>query len=245
MKRYDASIKTDLLAAEQSVLNILKDSISSMKMLDIGVGGGRTTAHFLPKVREYVGVDISKGMIDACRQLFSERSDKAKFAVCDASAMDFFEKEQFDFVLFSFNGIDHVPVNLRARVFQEVKRVLKPGGYFCFSTHNIQSVESLNKIELYKSPFWSGVSILKALFVSLLNRNLKKIKSEDTALVKEWLDFEFYSTFYIKPKIQIQQLEELGFIEARTFGGDGVEITSSDVLKANLERWIYYLAKKK
>ena len=35
-------------------------------MLDIGVGTGRTTMHFAGLVKEYVGVDYSSALIQAC-----------------------------------------------------------------------------------------------------------------------------------------------------------------------------------
>lgn len=38
-----------------------------MTMLDIGVGAGQTTPYFAQSVKEYIGIDYSSQMIQACR----------------------------------------------------------------------------------------------------------------------------------------------------------------------------------
>ena len=55
VKEY--SIQTTLHKPEQTILNILKPILPNMKMLDIGVGAGRTTIQFAPLVKEYIGID--------------------------------------------------------------------------------------------------------------------------------------------------------------------------------------------
>ncbi|NEO84845.1 MAG: class I SAM-dependent methyltransferase, partial [Spirulina sp. SIO3F2] len=39
-----------LQAAEQAILKQLQPQLATMRMLDLGVGGGRTTHHFAPRV---------------------------------------------------------------------------------------------------------------------------------------------------------------------------------------------------
>ena len=41
-----------------------------LDLLDIGVGGGRTTQHLAPPAKRYVGVDYSAGMVALCQQRF-------------------------------------------------------------------------------------------------------------------------------------------------------------------------------
>jgi ubiquinone/menaquinone biosynthesis C-methylase UbiE len=43
-----------------------------MKMLDIGVGRGRTTMHFAQAAEEYWAIDYSEEMIAACRERFRD-----------------------------------------------------------------------------------------------------------------------------------------------------------------------------
>ena len=64
--RYYARL-TALQPAERTILTLLQKRLSKMKMLDLGVGAGRTTNYFAPLVAEYIGVDYSAEMIAACR----------------------------------------------------------------------------------------------------------------------------------------------------------------------------------
>jgi ubiquinone/menaquinone biosynthesis C-methylase UbiE len=132
---------TELQAPERTILELLRDRLPRMKMLDIGVGGGRTTGHFAPLVKEYIGIGYSEEMIAACKRRHLDCT-RVSFAVCDARAMRVFADETFDFILFSFNGIDYIPHQDRLQVFAEVRRVGRPGALFYFSTHNLQALQN-------------------------------------------------------------------------------------------------------
>src|SRR2546430_7085903 len=82
------------------------DRLAYMRMLDIGVGRGRTTAHFGSLVKEYTGIDYSPRMIEACRQQFRYAKVPFRFEVGDARDLHVFGDGVFDFILFSFNGLD-------------------------------------------------------------------------------------------------------------------------------------------
>ena len=69
-----------------------------------------------------------------CEQLYPG----VKFATVDARSMKEYRDGQFAFVIFSFNGIDSVPPEDRLAILKECHRVLRPGGLFAFSTHNIE-----------------------------------------------------------------------------------------------------------
>jgi SAM-dependent methyltransferase len=54
--------------------------------------------------------------------------DAAQLAFRDAS---------FDHALFSFNGLDYIyPYSRRIQTFLEIRRVLRPGGWLIYSSHN-------------------------------------------------------------------------------------------------------------
>src|SRR5437867_4307321 len=65
--------ESELQKPEEVVLTMLRDRLKEMRMLDIGVGAGRTTFHLAPLVKEYIGVDYSQKMIEACKRRFPER----------------------------------------------------------------------------------------------------------------------------------------------------------------------------
>lgn len=104
-----------------------------LAILDMGVGGGRTTPYLAKSARRYVGADYSQGMVDSCRARFPS----IEFHLCDATNMAPFADGEFDVVVFSFNGIDVIESDEgRQRCLLETARVLRPGGVFIFSSHN-------------------------------------------------------------------------------------------------------------
>jgi ubiquinone/menaquinone biosynthesis C-methylase UbiE len=108
-----------------------------MSVLDLGVGGGRTTKYLSTIASRYVGVDYSESMIRSCQDKFPGLD----FRLADASDLSLFSDESFDAVVFSFNGLDYVlPHEKRLRCLRECARVMRPGSVFIFSSHNPRSI---------------------------------------------------------------------------------------------------------
>jgi ubiquinone/menaquinone biosynthesis C-methylase UbiE len=108
-----------------------------MAILDVGVGGGRTTSYLSRKASRYVGVDYSEEMILLCRDKFPE----LEFLIVDASDLATFSDGSFDAIVVAFNGLDYVlPAEKRWQCLRECDRVLKAGGVFIFSSHNPRSI---------------------------------------------------------------------------------------------------------
>lgn len=109
----------------------------SMAVLDLGVGGGRTTPELSRRACRYIGLDYSKEMVEVCRKKFPE----LEFVHGDACNLSKFGAGSFDAVVFSFNGIDYFnTAEQRLRCIQECNRVLRDGGIFIFSTHNRRAI---------------------------------------------------------------------------------------------------------
>jgi len=121
-----------LQPAEAAILERHRDEIAGARILDLGVGGGRTTAFLAALGRSYVGIDYSGEMVERCRKRFPA----ARFEVADAADLSRFADSSFEFVLFSYNGIDAVGHAQRLRILAEVRRVLAGDGLFLFSSHN-------------------------------------------------------------------------------------------------------------
>jgi ubiquinone/menaquinone biosynthesis C-methylase UbiE len=106
-------------------------------ILDLGVGGGRTTPYLSRLASRYVGVDYAPNMVAACREKFPQ----LEFLVADATNLASLADGSFDSVVMAFNGIDAlVPSEARRRCLAEIHRVLKNGGVFIFSSHNPRAV---------------------------------------------------------------------------------------------------------
>jgi SAM-dependent methyltransferase len=117
---------------EEVALGVAAPLIRSQRVLDIGVGGGRTVGLLALLTDHYIGVDYSPEMVAACRARYPTKD----FRVVDARDMSRFEDGSFEFVFFSHNGIDTVGEQDRKRIYQEVHRVLTEDGLFAFSTLN-------------------------------------------------------------------------------------------------------------
>ncbi len=128
-----------LLEPERRILDVLRPSLHGGRMLDMGVGAGRTTLHFAPLVASYLGVDVSRPMVDAAAARFDDRFHRdCRFAEGDARRLPELETASFDVVLFSFNGIDLVGDHAdRLACLAEMARLSRPGGAFVFSSHNL------------------------------------------------------------------------------------------------------------
>jgi ubiquinone/menaquinone biosynthesis C-methylase UbiE len=108
-----------------------------MAVLDLGVGGGRTTPYLSSVASRYVGVDYSEAMVGACRKKFPNLD----FVLADASDLSTFDDASFDAIVFAFNGLDYVvPDEKRSQCLRECRRVLCDGGILIFSSHNPRAI---------------------------------------------------------------------------------------------------------
>ena len=117
---------------EQAAVEHVAAQVRSRPILDIGVGAGRTTTLLRAISCDYVGIDYTKEMVDACRA----KHPDARIEHMDARDLSAFADNQFALVVFSFNGIDAVELADRHKILREVHRVLQPGGLFIVSAHN-------------------------------------------------------------------------------------------------------------
>ena len=228
---------------EETIFNIFKDRFKAMKVLDIGVGGGRTTLCLAKVSKEYVGIDYSENMIRACKKRFSGTDSHISFKVCDVRSMKVFEDNYFDFILFSFNGIDYISHEDRLKSLQEIKRIVKKDpGYFVFSTHNIQNIDKHFSLGITMNPLKLAQRIHKVLRLRIANKDYKKLSKEKYALITD-IDYQFmFETYYIKPKEQIRQLSGLGFNNISVYSlVDGSKIEDQSKLDTITDNWLYYL----
>jgi ubiquinone/menaquinone biosynthesis C-methylase UbiE len=232
---------TYLHPPERTILNLVAGVIKGGKMLDIGVGGGRTTLHFAPLVHEYVGIDYAEKMIEACHQRFRPPPPNVLFKVAEAKDLRAFRSGYFDFVLASFNCIDYsASHDDRLKTLQEMRRVCRNGGLVCFSTHNLLYGE-LFKIKLDKNPSRAAAALYQHLWLLILNGDRTRLTKRDYAWIRDEAHAFSLKTYYIKPLKQVEQLEALGFENIRIFRLDGSEVAPGSDLSALRDGWLYYL----
>jgi ubiquinone/menaquinone biosynthesis C-methylase UbiE len=240
------SRNADLQPPEKTIVQILGWMLPKAKMLDVGVGAGRTTEYFAPLVKSYSAFDFSEGMIDQCKKRFASRFPEARFEVGDAKDLHAFENEKFDFILFSFNGVDYMPVASRVQFLQKARRLLAPGGYLAFSTHNIFSLRRLT----LRSAFQFRWNMVEALARVARRMKVRTINAEALRSL-ETSDFVFFNDgthdfglkqCFIRPSYQIQMLRECGWNNIRAFElGSGKEHATEKEICSTEDGWIYFL----
>lgn len=223
-------------AAELAMFEPLNDELRAGRLLDIGIGAGRTTAYLFPKVGHYVGVDYSHGLVDAARELYPD----ADIQWCDARDMSAFADASFDFVNFSFNGLDSLDHEGRLQVLAEVRRVLEPGGHWMFSSHNRDYRR--RGLMPWQPPFKPGrVMLKKSVYALLSHQNWRRLRKEqvetpDYALVNDEAHHYSLLHYYVSPQAQIAQLEAAGFEDVRVWDQWGAPLEGSSPESI----WLYY-----
>lgn len=100
-------------------------SLSGANTIEAMAGGGETTAYLLEKGARVTGVDISQEQMD----LFHNRFPNCE-ARCASMLSTGLASNSYDCVVV-LGGLHHLHPNLDGAI-QEIHRVLKTGGYFCF-----------------------------------------------------------------------------------------------------------------
>src|SRR6185437_3215205 len=184
---------------------------------------------FAQHAASYLGVDYSAGMIEACRVRFADKP--WQFQVADARDLPF-DDASFDFVLFSYNGIDAVPHEDRRRVLGQTYRVLREGGLFAFSSHNLAHAPAL----LSLGPTLHPRAVLRYLWFRRANPPLREIRKRDWVVLRDRGLRGSVESYYVSRDEQLRQLTAAGFGHVQVFQLDG------DVAPLGAtDPWLYYL----
>jgi len=259
-----------LLPPERAILDRIADRITDARMLDIGVGGGRTTTHLAHRVRRYVGIDVSAAMIAACRRRFEDRvSDRLRFLVADARDLAPFETGSFDVVLFSWQGIDSIDLEGRVMALREIRRVCASGARFAFSSDNIlwardqrSFVRSIRRAmsrgdgsrDLRAVPHEIVRAISSTRRIRMINHSAS-LRGGQGQFIYRRPRFELNSEGFadpgelieidgcvIAPSAQVAQLGDCGFRNVRIFDPGGSDVTARSDRSLRRWEWLYYLA---
>lgn len=228
----------DLQISERSILEELRSELPYWRMLDIGVGTGRTTKHFAGLVKEYVGVDYSSALMKACRKKFPEY----RIEWADARNLSLFDDSYFDFVLFSFNGIDAVEHKDRLAILREIRRVLRKGGYFCFSTLNLNSWHLKPPFRFSKNP----ATLYRSAYNFLLNHKVWSTIKQNRSKAQHMMAYFRYKDFLVRdyfstPSEQLKQLKDAGFSDTKAYGLNSGKVVRDPINM--LDYYVYFLTK--
>ena len=113
------------------------------RVLDAMCGGGQATSYLHTQGCELVGLDLSPSQIEAY---------KKRWPNCEAHCASILKSglpaNSFDVVVIT-GGLHHIHPHLYAAV-DEIHRVLKPGGYFCFMEPHAESLPDIARKIWYR-----------------------------------------------------------------------------------------------
>lgn len=235
---YASIVHEQLNDQELAGLHSVIDHIRNGRILDIGVGAGRTTNGLLAISENYLGVDYVPEMIERCTQKFPG----IRFQQADARSMKQLDDGTFDLIFFSCNGISMVDHPGRLAILSEARRLLSVGGIFIFSTCNMDSPQyrlrfSFPSFRPSKNPL--KIVARTAVFVTatitrLANRARfyrHQVKTAEYAVLNDVCHNYRTMLYFITPDSQRKQLLASGFnqrIDCYDLAGRPIESRSDD-----------------
>jgi ubiquinone/menaquinone biosynthesis C-methylase UbiE len=230
-------------------------------VLDLGVGGGRTTTYLSALAGRYVGVDYSTEMISACRAKFP----RLTFLQANAADLSMLEDSSFDVICFSFNGLDYLaPLENRQKCLLECNRLLRMDGKFIFSSHNpravvVRSEWSARRVRAFSRKLVGRRSLFYNLIVSAttvakgISSSLQALTATCKRICCRATQGAFFTgegfmmdsihggltTHYCTPDRAISQCREFGF--------ECVQVTGDDYPRPSWlysTDWYYYVCTK-
>ncbi len=136
VRHYEkAAVQIGLWESEKEVFS--KQFGPNDRLIDVGTGTGRIALALCEMGYRYVmGIDPSKEMIKSARRIARLHEFSVAFKVGDATRLKF-EDNLFDGAIFGFNGLMQIPGREQRRMaLREVRRVIRPGGSFVFTSHD-------------------------------------------------------------------------------------------------------------
>jgi len=130
-----ASAELGLWLSEEKIFTRIFNPQDSILELGCGVGRIALGLHELG-YRNVIGVDYARAMVVRARQLAKTLEYSVPFRTGDATELEF-EDNVFDGAIFGFNGLMQIPQSARrAAALREIFRVIRPGAWFVFTTHD-------------------------------------------------------------------------------------------------------------
>ena len=147
--------------------------LTEKKILDVGCGAGGITVSLVKDygAKEVIGVDVEEDVVNSAikRVVKNRLKDKIEILLIGKSNLPF-EDNCFD-IVFSKDSFVHIPD--KEKIFSQVFKVLKPGGFFVFSDWLISHDQKPSKeMEYYLKLEDLGFGMA---FLSYIAKLLKKV----------------------------------------------------------------------
>ena len=217
-----------LCQAETMILLRHRDAFAGKRVLDLGVGSGRTTRFLLPFAASYTGVDLSPHMLARCHRAFPA----ARLLELDIRELGKLGDERFDFVMASWAVLDALTPDDRLKSLRRIAALTATGGMFVLSAHNRDSAIAGQKPAMVWSKRPDRLA-RELVHFAIARRNFARMKhlrqeTPDHALFNDMAHRWQGVFYYIDRAAQMSQLARAGFDVIEMIGEDGRTVGSSD-----------------
>lgn len=199
--------------------------------LDIGIANGIFAIPLSRKVREILGIDVSPEMLMACRRSL-EAERVTNVSIYERSATNLLFPDSFFDVVYSFATLVLVPDVERA--YQEIVRVLKPGGYALVDITGKSNLSRIYWAGYYRKLGHWGINFytltrIKDIFRSL---NMEVLEIYSKGFTDQWKYVPLLNKLSILDKIFHSSIRE-----------PDLDHKISQKLPALANRWVFVLKK--
>lgn len=186
------------------------------KTLDIGCGAGRVTIPLHERGFQVIGIDYAEKMIDAAKVL----NEAIDYRIGDILSTQF-EDQEFDNVIFSFNGLMLIGTyNERLLAMKEIRRILKQNGKFIFTTPYLD-----NKVD---KSYWTEKA--ESLNINLIDMTWEQqLKLGDEYLEDYGNEFFLHVPFLTEVKKMIKEAGMEIRFSTRRLDYSGIEIMEDEL----------------
>jgi SAM-dependent methyltransferase len=186
------------------------------RVLDLGVGAGRTTYTFGAVAGHYIGLDYLQEMVDLANASVP-RDAHVSLMEGDARDLSHFPESSFDVVLFSCNGIDAVGHDDRLTILREVRRVLAPRGEFFFNVHNLNayprwSLDPRQATSPLRAMYygWRRFAFARRVKREMRRTDLTAVRARGWGSLRDGAHDFAVRNFYIDPRLQATEIASAG-----------------------------------
>jgi SAM-dependent methyltransferase len=227
-----------LRPAEAVILARYREALSG-RVLELGCGAGRLIGYFVAMGGEVHGIDVSRRMVDYCR----ERYPEAHVRLGDLTELSATVDGRFDAIFASYNVLDVLSDQARRAVLSDLRERLASGGRLIFSSHNLAYIEEpagtgarwrarLGKLDRPPSSL-----VRKAMRLPVRVRNRRRLAALQLRAPDYWIvndeAFDYgLLHYYIRRDDQASQLSDLGYELIECLDLDGERVGDGQVSRS-------------